>query len=166
MGVLIYTPTAQCVCTETGNINLLTPLPTLFIVCIETRVLIKFTHHRPLDAPCVCVHGDGDVGLHPTAHSLFSASAQRPLCQLTGLHAHSPSNLVTKVLCASVSLCSSMGLRKSCHVTAERAFRHDDIVLWREKEKGRTGIIMCAAYWLFELSHRLRLLNCCYGSTI
>ena len=76
---------------------------------------------------CVCVHGDGDVSLHPTAHSLFNASAQRRVCQMAGLHAHSPSNLVTKVVCASVSLCSSMGLRKSCHVTAERAFRHDDI---------------------------------------
>ena len=52
MGVLIYTPTAQCVCTETGNINLLPPLPTLFTVCTETMVLIKFTHHRPLDAQC------------------------------------------------------------------------------------------------------------------
>ena len=152
--MLIYTPTAQCVCTETRDINLLPPLPTMFSVCTETRVLIKFTHHRPLDSMLrVCVHGDGDVSLHLTAHSLFNASAQRRVCQLTGLHAHSPSNLVTKVFCASVSLCSSMGVRKSCHVTAERAFRHDDIVLWREKEKGRTGIIMRAAYWLFELSH-------------
>ena len=72
MGVLIYTPTAQCVCTETGNINLLTPLPTLFIVCIETRVLIKFTHHRPLDAQCVCVCMETGMLVYTPLPTLYS----------------------------------------------------------------------------------------------
>ena len=66
MGALIYTPTAQSVCTETGNINLLPPLPTLFNVCTEMGVLIYIP-----TAQCVCTEAR-DINVLPPLPTLFS----------------------------------------------------------------------------------------------